>query len=429
MPTEQTPCTTRTDLLAEPPAPTAFGGVVLPWYTDQKHSSHQNDREQSGGPGSINAVPHGRAAAVGSSRLGINIQCPPDTVDGYVGLVCREAELARALLPAPCAVTSLWLRGNPSRQFSPEAVTELIFRLNNQFPLTTQGAVRGVELSVPALSAERLALLAGLGFNRIGLRVDATLGSDERSLERLDTMQRQLADFPSLAVSYEVAFGSQSHPAYLARLLAAMRNFPAASIELKDARTGMPQALEDRRETASLLRIAVTEMTAAGWRTFGNHLHVPPASPLAQAREAEPLRLTPWGPQPAAQHLWLGLGIGAFGYRHPAYYRNTPSTADYLAALRRRQLPDKVIYRVPAKLIRDLDVAQSLLCHHRVARDVAPEFCEQLRHDGLLEMTAHNYQLTPTGVFQLGAILHRLHQQAVSGDDHGTTQTLTRHDG
>ncbi|MGE3297352.1 MAG: hypothetical protein AB7I68_08350 [Porticoccaceae bacterium] len=404
-PTEQP--TARPDILSAPPAPTAFGVAVLPWYSEQKHA---------------NPAQRERVCAADGGRIGINIQCPRDTVDDYVGLLCREAELARALLPESCAVTTLWLRGSPSRQFSPEAVTELIFRLNNQFPLTVPGAVRGVELSAPALSAERLALLAGLGFNRIGLRVDATLGSDERSLERIDAMQRQLADFASLTVNYEVIFGSQSHPGYLARLLAALRGFPAASIELKDTREGLLQALEDRRETGDLLASAATAMAAAGWKTFGNHLYAPPDSPLARAGAAGPLRLTPWGPQPTEHRLWLGLGIGAFGYRHPAFYRNTTSAADYQVALRRRQLPDKVIYRVPAQLAPVLDVTQSLLCHHEVARNAAPEFCEQLLCDALVEITRDGYRLTPRGIRQLGTIVHRLRQQAVSGDDHGTTQ-------
>ena len=146
--------------------PTAFSGTVLPWDSDKKHS---------------NPALRGRVTALDGSRIGVNIQCPRDTVDDYVGLICREAELARALLPNACAVTTLWLRGSPSRQFSPEAVTELIFRLNSQFPLTVPGAVRGVELSASALSAERLALLAGLGFNRIGLRV-GRVGGERRAV-------------------------------------------------------------------------------------------------------------------------------------------------------------------------------------------------------------------------------------------------------
>lgn len=411
LPTEQP--TARPDILSAPPAPTAFDAAVLPWYCEQKHS---------------NPTLRDRVPAADGGRIGINIQCPRDTVDDYVGLICREAELARALLPESCAVTTLWLRGNPSRQFSPEAVTELIFRLNNQFPLTVPGAVRGVELSAPALSAERLALLAGLGFNRIGLRVDATLGSDERSLGRIDAMQRQLADFASLTVNYEVIFGSQSHPRYLARVLAALRGFPAASIALKDAREGMPQALEDRREVGSLLASTLAAMTAAGWHTFGNHLYAPPDSPLARAGTAGPLRLTPWGPQPAEHRLWLGLGIGAFGYRYPAYYRNTTSAADYQAALRRRELPDKVIYRVPAHLAQALDATQSLLCHHEVAHNAAPEFCEQLLRDALLAITKDSYKLTTSGIHQLSTIVHRLRQQAASGDDHGTTQNRARRD-
>lgn len=393
------------DILATAPEPTTFTAAVLPWYCDRQRSRPER---------------HDRARMLDVCRMGVNIQCPRDTVEDYVGLLCREAELVRTRLPEACSVTTLWLRGNPSRQFSPEAVTELIFRLNSQFPLATPGAVRGVELSVAALSAERLALLVGLGFNHIGLRLDATLGSDERSLGRVDAMQRLLADFTSLTVHCEVLFGSQSHPRYLARLLAALRRFPVASIELKDAREGQPQVLADRRETGNLLAAATRAAAAAGWHIFGNHLYVPPASPLVQACAGGALQLTPWGPQPAEQRLWLGLGIGAFGYRHPAYYRNTASALEYQAALRHQRLPDKIIYRVPAQLMPGLDAAQSLLCHHELTCDLAPGFCQQLRRDGLLEDAADRCRLTAAGIRQLSAILHGLHRQAASGEDHAT---------
>lgn len=391
------------DILATAPEPTTFTAAVLPWYCDRQRSRPEQ-RE--------------RAPMLDACRMGVDIQCPRDTVDDYVGLLCREAELVRTRLPEACSVTTLWLRGNPSRQFSPEAVTELIFRLNSQFPLTAAGAVRGVDLAVAALSAERLALLVGLGFNHIGLRMDATLGSDERSLGRVDAVQRLLADFTSLTVHCEVIFGSQSHPRYLARLLAALRRFPVASIELRDAREGQPQALADRRETGNLLAAAMRATAAAGWHTFGNHLYVPPASPLVQARARGAQQLTPWGPQPAGHRLWLGLGIGALGYRHPVYYRNTVSAVEYQTALRHQRLPDKIVYRVPAQFMPGLDAAQSLLCHHELTCDLAPGFCQQLCQDGLLERAVGRCRLTSAGIRQLGAILHGLHRQAGWGEDH-----------
>ena len=406
------PQTARPDILAAVPAPTAFGIAVLPWYGERRHNHPAH---------------HDRTPLLDTRRVGVNIQCPRDTVDDYVSLICREAELVRELLPPSYAVTSLWLRGNPSRQFSPEAVTELIFRLNGQFPLAAPDAVRGIELSAASLNAERLALLAGLGFNHIGLRLDATLGSDERSLGRIDTTQLLLADFSAFTVHCEVLFGSQSHPHYLARLLAALRGFPVAAIELRDAGESMPQTLTDRRETGDLLTAAASAMTAAGWHTFGNHLYAPPGSPLVRARAAGPLQLTPWGPQPAEPSLWLGLGIGAFGYRHPAYYRNTSAAPEYRAALRRRQLPDKIIYRVPPQLAPGLAAAQSLLCHHELVCGAAPDFCAQLCHDGLLENAAGRCKLTATGILQLSAILHSLRQQAAMGGDHAA-QDRTRRD-
>ena len=73
----------RQTLAALPPAPSTFGTTVLPCYRELQVIP-------SGG--------HERWRALGR-ELAINIQCPRDTVDDYLGLLCREAGLLRARLP------------------------------------------------------------------------------------------------------------------------------------------------------------------------------------------------------------------------------------------------------------------------------------------------------------------------------------------
>lgn len=386
---------------AVPAAPSAFHATVLPWYRD------------------VQTIPRGgheRFRALAGEELGLNIQCPMDTVDGYVGLLCREAELIHALLPNPLPVASLWLRGNPSRQFSPEAVTELVFRLNARFPLAALTAIRGVDLPATALNAERLALLAGLGFNRIGLRVDATLGSDQRSLAKLHAILEQLNDFPTLGVHYEIRFGSRSHPRYLSRLLRAIRRTPALAVELIDPDQSGPGALAERREAGELLELAVVEMTASGWSSFGNAFFVPPESPLAAAEFRTGAQLTPWGPQPAADRLWLGLGIGAFGYCRPCYYRTTAAEAGYRQALANRQLPEKTLYCLPGSSLGPLRIAQSLLCRLQLPRQGEPALAERLLADRLVA-AADPPRLTLDGIVRVAAIIRHLQLQTLWGED------------
>lgn len=441
---------TQPPLRAIPAAPSSFHTSVLPWYRD------------------IQAVPRGghqRFRTLRGEALGINIQCPAETIDGYVGLLCQEAELVHALLPGSLPVSSLWLRGSPSRQFSPEAVTELVFRLNARFPLAAMTAIRGLDLPSAALNSERLALLTGLGFNRIGLRIDATLGSDERSLAKLHGVLEQLMDFPTLGVHYEIRFGSRSHHRYLLRLLQAIRRTPALSIELIDPEQAGPGALSERRETGELLALAIAGMTGDGWCSYGNAFFVPPDSALQTAGFRAAAHFTPWGPQPVAGRLWLGLGIGAFGYCHPCYYRTTESAAAYRQALEIRQLPEKTLYCLsnehphnelqhnqhqhnqdrhnqdrhnehqhneyrsnecqPSAGMASLHTTQSLLCRLELPRDAEPALAAKLLADGLIARTT-NPRLTPEGIVRLSAIIRHLQTRARWGD-HLVQSHVDRH--
>ncbi|MFZ5653303.1 MAG: hypothetical protein ACOY42_02730 [Pseudomonadota bacterium] len=410
MPGEQRPGGLhRLDARALPPAPTAFATAVLPCFRDRQIIP-------SGG--------HERFRGVGH-ELAINVQCPRETLDDYVGLLAREAALLRARLSAPLPVVSLWLRGSPSRQFSPEAVTELIFRLNAQFPLSSTDAVRGLELPAAAINPERLALLAGLGFNRVALRIDATLGSDERSLGRLHDLQRQLTDFPAIELQYEVRFGSRSHPRYLSRLLAALRSSPAAAIELVDPDQENPRPLAERLESGQLLKLAVAEMTAAGWAAFGNHIFVPADSALAGDRCRDTLHLTPWGPQPLLGRLWLGLGVGAFGYLHPCYYRTTPRAESYRQALEAMQLPDKELYGMPGECLPTQHLCRALLCSQRLPPAADPELHSALAEQQWIQ--AESGRLTTAGIIQLAAIIHDLHLRSDRGEDHAQFHTSDHH--
>lgn len=396
------------DVRTLPPAPAAFATAVLPCFRERQ------------------LIPSGRHERFrGSGReLAINVQCPPETLDGYVGLLSREAALLRARLPEPLPVAGVWLRGSPSRQFSPEAVTELIFRLNAQFPLSSTEALRGLELPAAAINPERLALLAGLGFNRVALRIDATLGSDERSLARLHDLQRQLTDFPAIGLQYEVRFGSRSHPRYLSRLLTAMRRSAAVAIELVDPDQEHPRPLAERLESGQLLKLALTEMTAAGWVAFGNHFFVPADSMVADDHRRDSLHLTPWGPQPLAGRLWLGLGVAAFGYLHPCYYRTTPHADRYRKALAGMQLPEKELY-CPGESIPSRGLVRSLLCSHRLPPTADPGLRSALSEQQLIE--AGSGRLTAAGVLQLSAIVHDLHPRTYRGEDHAQLHFSDHH--
>lgn len=137
---------------------------------------------------------------------------------------------------------------------------------------------------------------------------------------------------------------------------------------------------------------------------------------MAAAEFRTGAQLTPWGPQPAADRLWLGLGIGAFGYCRPCYYRTTAAEAGYRQALADRQLPEKTLYCLPGSSLGPLRIAQSLLCRLQLPRQGEPALAERLLADRLVA-AADPPRLTLDGIVRVAAIIRHLQLQTLWGED------------
>ena len=100
---------------------TGFKSSLLPLY-DISHEvpvEEESSRLELSSPGLSSIAP-----------MGINIYCPRQRVEDYEHLICQEVTLRRSLYNRHQPVASIWWRGSPLQQFSPEAITELCFRLS-----------------------------------------------------------------------------------------------------------------------------------------------------------------------------------------------------------------------------------------------------------------------------------------------------------
>ena len=396
--------------------PADFHNVVLPWFEDRKIIEYGTMKQSASKPMDFDKVKdiHDRELA------GINIYCPRQTIDDYEQFLCQEASLARTLLPEGLSARSVWLRGTPLRQFSPEAVTELIFRLSHYFSLNEDTCtVRGIELSPSALNGERIALLSGLRFNRINLLIDASIASDNRSLSKLDSVFTHLADFKHITVEARIVFGSDSHPQFLSRLLAYLRHSACDQLSLSLDSDQQPQSLTQRQTSANLLGTALTEMSDEGWDSLGNNQFISQRSPLHQKTRASKLHLTPWGFQEQQYKHWLGLGIGAMGRIRDTYYRNDPAPEVYTEAIGKRTLPPKTLYAKPYGYNTGYNVAyntfQDLLSEHRVEARMTENVAGMaaLFDTDWLSDAGEYYLLTPLGIKNLFAIHTSLFTHAI----------------
>lgn len=400
--------------------PADFRNVVLPWFKDRKTVDYSakayRDSELAG---------FSRVSDIRDRELaGINIYCPRQTVRDYEQLLCREAGLAQALLSEGLSTRSVWLRGAPLRQFSPEAVTELRFRLSQYFSFNEETCtVRGIELSPSALNSERIALLSGLRFNRVNLLIDASIASDDRSLSKLDTVFTHLADFEHITVEAQIVFGSESHPGFLSRLLAYLRHSTCDQLNLSLTTGHGPQSLAQRQTSAALLSTALTEMSEGGWSSLGNHQFISPHSPLHGKTGRDRFHLTPWGFQEPQQGHWLGLGIGAMGRIRDTYYRSGPKLEPYVEAIANHTLPSKTLYAKPRiggtghhiGYEATYNTFQNLLCEHRVEARSTEKVAGMaaLLNTDWLKDAGEYYELTPSGIKNLFAIHNLLFTHAL----------------
>lgn len=396
--------------------PTDFHSVVLPWFSDRKIVEY-SDKEPPYGE----ATNSGKVLNIQGGRLaGIDINCPRQKIKDYQQLLCQEANLLQDRLPNGLGTLSVWLRGAPLRQFSPEALTELRFRLSQFFSFNEDiCTIRGIELSPSVLDDERIALLSGLRFNRIRLFIDASFASDDRSLSKLDSVFSRLADFDHIKIEAQILFSCNSHPEFLIRLLNYLRRTTCHQLNFSLAK-GAAQSLSQRQVNAGLLKTIIGEMTNQGWLIRGNHQFCPQSH---LNNKPAGLQLTPWGFQQTKPHHWLALGVGAMGQMGDVYYQNDPSLDIYKETISNNRLPSKTLYAKPSSARSDppssyaaaYHTLQSLLCEHRVKARSTEQVAGMaaLLNTAWLEDSGEYYQLTTKGVENLFAIHNSLFTHAL----------------
>jgi len=341
--------------------------------------------------------------------IGINIYCPQQRVDDYEHLICQEVTLRRSLYKRHQPVASVWWLGSPLQQFSPEAITELCFRLSSHFTHHQEGSTRGMAVTPMELNKNNLALIKGLNFNAIQLNVDAKVASCDRSLSNIETALQMLADYKSFDLSCVIKLSDQTHPDFIDRLLNLLKNSHCTHIEVSSQKNG-PVSLQDRLTSQSQLTRINAYFDDCGWRVCGNNSFFAPSHPIARLPRQAKLEATPWGYLSKPISLWLGLGVAALSLRADNYQYNTPSSEQYVALLGDKKSPVQSYFRLAAKNKTNFLLIQQLLCQHAIT-STDPRLHQQLSAlipDEWLQSKAGSLALSSKGIVNLSTICEKL---------------------
>ena len=348
----------------------------------------------------------------------------------YLDYLVKEIELQAALVGKRRTVMQLHLGGGTPTFLDGAELTELMHTLAMYFCLTDDDRREySIEIDPRTVTPDSLALLKGLGFNRISLGVQ---DFDEDVQQAINRRQRfglvktltetaRLYQFKSL--SFDLIYGLPF------QTLETLRETLSKVITLSPDRIAfynyahMPDRVSSQRaidrhdlpcaeEKIAMLELISCTLIDAGYRYIGMDHFVKPEDELALAQQEGKLQRNFQGYSTCMAPDLMGLGVSAISSLQGCYAQNECSLEDYYARIDRGVLPiakgvvlqaDDLLRRsVIVRLICNLEMDTQLI---EKQHDIAffEYFSEEvaalkvMEKDGLVEWQGDKLRVTEQG--------------------------------
>jgi oxygen-independent coproporphyrinogen-3 oxidase len=300
--------------------------------------------------------------------------------DRYLDYLRREIALLAPLYGRDRPVRQLHLGGGTPNFLRPEQLSRLIDDLARGF-LLSPGADRdySVELDPRFLASGFIDTLAQLGFNRASFGVQDFDPDVQHAVNRIQSEAQTLEAIAQCrergfrSINVDLLYGLPRQTvagfgrtlrtvigarpdrvavygyAHLPQLFKAQRQLDAA-------------ALPDAETRLALLRLAIRELGAAGYRYIGLDHFALPGDDLARARECGDLHRNFMGYTTCADCDLIGLGVSAISHVGHSFSQNHRDLKHWEAALDAGRLP---LWRGLAASFDDIvraEVIQRIMC-------------------------------------------------------------------
>ena len=275
----------------------------------------------------------------------------------YVERVLREAELIAPQFDPGREVIQLHLGGGTPNFLTAAQLRALIEGLRARFRFSTDAARDfSIELDPRFVSAEDVAGLAALGFNRASLGIQDFDPDVQRAINREQGVEQTLgilracraAGLRSVNVDLIYGLPRQTLDGFAQTLETVLRERPDRLAVYGYAH--MPQLFRAQRQIAeaelpgpdqklALLGLAVQRLSAAGYQYIGMDHFALPGEDLSRAQRAGQLHRNFMGYTTHAQTDLVGLGASAISHIGPSYSQNPRELPAWEAALDAGRLP------------------------------------------------------------------------------------------
>ncbi len=299
----------------------------------------------------------------------------------YLDYLLKELQLVAPLFDRGRPVTQLHLGGGTPTYLSDAEMTELMFYLARHFNFgKTEEVEFSIEIDPRTVDETGIALLRGLGFNRISLGVQDFDLEVQKAVHRVQTVEKTASVVQAArrygfsSVSMDLIYGlplqtaerfnrtldlvlsmapdrlSLFHYAHLPD-----RFFPQNRIRRED----LPSPEEKQR----LLSQTLHRLAAAGYVEIGMDHFARVDDGLHHAQKSGQLRRNFQGYSTQKSTDLVGFGVSSIGQISNTYAQNLKVLTQYYAALDAGRLPlERGLVLTPDDLLRR-DVIMDLLCH------------------------------------------------------------------
>ncbi|MEO8297753.1 MAG: oxygen-independent coproporphyrinogen III oxidase [Burkholderiales bacterium] len=348
--------------------------------------------------------------------------------EAYLRALCDEMDLVLASLGPGQPVSQLHFGGGTPTYLSDAQLTWLMGEIRRRFRLQPTGEY-AIEIDPRTVDAERLAVLAELGFNRISFGVQDFDPAVQRAVHRVQPFEQVQAlmvearrlRFASINVDLIYGLPRQTPQSFehTVRQVAGLRPDRIAMYGYAH----LPQRFKPQRrihdadlpvasDRVAMLSQALGGFISHGYQYIGMDHFALPEDGLAIAKRQGLLHRNFQGYSTQADCDLIGLGVSSISRVGATYSQNAKTLPEYYDALQRGRLPTVRGLGLTRDDLLRRSVIMAIMCHGRISfesvelahlidfrRTFAAELAtlEGLRNDGMLTMDSDGFELTPMG--------------------------------
>lgn len=353
-----------------------------------------------------------------------------DMAETYLGYLEKEMALIHQQIGDKRKVTQLHLGGGTPTFLTAGQLTRLVHSLSRYFQLT-ESATReySIEIDPRTVSRDTLALLKGLGFNRISFGIQDFSPDVQQAINRINSFKMvsglvsAARDYGFAAINFDLIYGLPK------QTLENMQHTLEQVIELKPARIAfynyahLPDRFSSQRaidrmtlpsaeQKLDMLNMISRMLTDAGYLYIGMDHFVLPDDELAIAQQHGRLQRNFQGYSTARAHDLIGLGMSSITCCHGFFAQNHKQLDQYYAALDAGMLATEKGLEVNEDDLKRRGAIMPLISNLKLSfkewnrqfnDDFIHYFAEELEKlqpmqaDRLLEITATGIEVLPAG--------------------------------